>query len=219
MKYHSIYLLGFRATGKSTIGPLLAKRLKWKFVEMDRELEKSAGKTIPELTSNGIKWLQFRSLEHELLKNLLLKKNIIVSTGGGLAVNDMPNENAKKTFGELNKKLLIKDEKNFIVLLTADEKVIETRIRKMEIKSKTTLRPMLNTQKATKVNARIKNLNELEKRRILRKEIINDSMKLYKQRKSLYEKLTAFSLDTGSLSINQVVEQIVQAFYATPGVV
>lgn len=208
MKHHSVYLLGFRATGKSTIGPLLGKKLDWKFVEMDRELEKLAGKTIPELTKDGTTWQEFRSLEHRLLKSLLEKKNLVVSTGGGLAVSDVAIEKEKMTFGELNTKLLI-DKKSFMVLLTADEKIIETRIREMEKKSNTMLRPILDSKKAVQVNIQIKNMDELQKKNYLIEQIVQDSLNLYKKRQKLYLSLTKNIVDTGLLSIEETVNKII----------
>ena len=208
MKHHSVYLLGFRATGKSTIGPLLGKKLDWKFVEMDRELEKLAGKTIPELTKDGTTWQEFRSLEHRLLKSLLEKKNLVVSTGGGLAVSDVSIEKEKMTFGELNTKLLI-DKKSFMVLLTADEKIIETRIREMEKKSNTMLRPILDSKKAVQVNIQIKNMDELQKKNYLIEQIVQDSLNLYKKRQKLYLSLTKNIVDTGLLSIEETVNKII----------
>ena len=208
MKHHSVYLLGFRATGKSTIGPLLGKKLDWKFVEMDRELEKLAGKTIPELTKDGTTWQEFRSLEHRLLKSLLEKKNLVVSTGGGLAVSDVSIEKEKMTFGELNTKLLI-DKKSFMVLLTADEKIIETRIREMEKKSNTMLRPILDSKRAAQVNIQIKNMEELQKKNYLIEQIVRDSLNLYKKRQKLYLSLTKNIVDTGLLSIEETVNKII----------
>ncbi|OGK19040.1 hypothetical protein A2866_00345 [Candidatus Roizmanbacteria bacterium RIFCSPHIGHO2_01_FULL_39_8] len=208
MKHHSVYLLGFRATGKSTIGPLLGKKLDWKFVEMDRELEKLAGKTIPELTKDGTTWQEFRSLEHRLLKSLLEKKNLVVSTGGGLAVSDVSIEKEKMTFGELNTKLLI-DKKSFMVLLTADEKIIETRIRETEKKSNTMLRPILDSKRAAQVNIQIKNMEELQKKNYLIEQIVRDSLNLYKKRQKLYLSLTKNIVDTGLLSIEETVNKII----------
>ena len=208
MKHHSVYLLGFRATGKSTIGPLLGKKLDWKFVEMDRELEKLAGKTIPELTKDGTTWQEFRSLEHRLLKSLLEKKNLVVSTGGGLAVSDVSIEKEKMTFGELNTKLLI-DKKSFMVLLTADEKIIETRIRETEKKSNTMLRPILDSKRAAQVNIQIKNMEELQKKNYLIEQIVRDSLNLYKKRQKLYLSLTKNIIDTGLLSIEETVNKII----------
>ena len=45
----SIVLSGFMATGKSTIGPRLAARLGVPFVDTDAEIERAAGKSVPEL--------------------------------------------------------------------------------------------------------------------------------------------------------------------------
>lgn len=78
-----IVLIGYMATGKSLIGELLAKRLNIPFVDLDSEIEKHLGITIPELfESKGEVF--FRRKELEILKNLLGKSDsFVLATGGG----------------------------------------------------------------------------------------------------------------------------------------
>lgn len=73
-------------SGKSTVGKILAQRLCWKFVDIDEEIEKREGLSIPEIFS-GRGEPYFRELELEVLKELLEEEKVVVSTGGGLGAN------------------------------------------------------------------------------------------------------------------------------------
>jgi len=79
---NNLYLVGFMGSGKSTVGPLLATRLKWKFVDADEQIEKQAGKTIPEIFETGGEG-EFRTLESKVLAELSKEKDLVVAVGGG----------------------------------------------------------------------------------------------------------------------------------------
>jgi shikimate kinase len=77
----SVYLIGFMASGKATIGALLASELGRPFLDLDRLVEERAGRTIAEL------WAQegedvFRYLEGEALASVA-GQPIVLATGGG----------------------------------------------------------------------------------------------------------------------------------------
>jgi shikimate kinase/3-dehydroquinate synthase len=79
----SVVLSGFMATGKSTVGPMLAARLGVPFVDTDAEIEREAGKGIPEL------WREegeagFRVREARMVEQVLSRKEAqVVALGGG----------------------------------------------------------------------------------------------------------------------------------------
>ncbi len=79
----NVYLIGFMGSGKTTLGHDLAKRLRCRFVDMDKELENKHQLLIPEIFGKFGEE-QFRSWESELLQKLSLEKNLVVATGGGL---------------------------------------------------------------------------------------------------------------------------------------
>jgi len=82
LKYHIIYIIGFMGSGKTTAGEKLASLLGWSFIDLDKNVEKYTGKTISEIFSqHGEDY--FRNIETELLKNLVVLTNTIISTGGG----------------------------------------------------------------------------------------------------------------------------------------
>ena len=84
----NIALIGFMATGKSTIGRIIADSLGREFVELDVLIEKYASKTIPEIfASDGEE--SFRSLETSALKEALKGDNLVISCGGGVVLREM----------------------------------------------------------------------------------------------------------------------------------
>lgn len=79
---NKIVLTGFRATGKSTIGLLVAKRLHYRFLDTDQVLTQQLGATISQVVaSHG--WPFFRRAEAQLLHDLSSASAVVIATGGG----------------------------------------------------------------------------------------------------------------------------------------
>ncbi|MBA6155113.1 shikimate kinase [Tenacibaculum sp. S7007] len=78
-----IVLVGYMASGKSTIGRLLAKKMELRFIDLDDYIEKKEGKSISDIFKiNGE--IYFRKKEHFYLKELLnLEDDFILALGGG----------------------------------------------------------------------------------------------------------------------------------------
>jgi shikimate kinase len=92
-----IYLTGFMGSGKSTIGPILANTIGYQFVDIDRAIEKSAGKSVNEIfLERGED--HFRLLERELLAGLNAVRHHVISLGGGTFA-DPENCNTISTSG------------------------------------------------------------------------------------------------------------------------
>ena len=91
----NIVLIGYRGTGKSAVGELLALRLKMPCIGMDAEIVKRAGMSIPEIVEK-YGWQKFRDMESEEARELAGLDNIIVDTGGGV-VERPENIEALKT--------------------------------------------------------------------------------------------------------------------------
>ncbi len=82
----NIYLIGYRASGKSTVGRILASKLGWPFLDMDEELERRLGASISEVVkTHG--WEAFRGWERELLEEIAKRRGIVVATGGGVILD------------------------------------------------------------------------------------------------------------------------------------
>jgi XRE family aerobic/anaerobic benzoate catabolism transcriptional regulator len=79
-----IALIGLRGAGKSTLGKILAKRIGWNFVELNKEIESQNGLSVAEIIAlygqEG-----FRRMEQAALNQLLARKELMVlATGGGI---------------------------------------------------------------------------------------------------------------------------------------
>lgn len=82
-----ITLIGYRGTGKSSVGEQLASRLSWEYVDTDREIERRSGKSIAEIFSESGE-PYFRDLESDELQRQLEKSDLVISAGGGAILAD-----------------------------------------------------------------------------------------------------------------------------------
>ncbi|HID96832.1 MAG TPA: shikimate kinase [Thermodesulfobacteriaceae bacterium] len=80
-----VIIIGYRATGKSTVGRLLAHRLGWDFVDLDEWIEEKTGKSIKRIVSEK-GWGMFREIERSALRKMLDMKGPLVAACGGGAV-------------------------------------------------------------------------------------------------------------------------------------
>ena len=78
----NIVLVGMIGSGKTTCGQLLANRLGRPFVDCDALIEKSTGRTIPQIFSTQGEWA-FRDLEHRAVLELSNQEGLVIATGGG----------------------------------------------------------------------------------------------------------------------------------------
>ena len=81
----SIILIGMRGSGKTTMGLLGAPILKREFIDLDQELERRLGKTIPQIIAEQ-GWTGFREQELKTLENFMQTKQTgyIGACGGGI---------------------------------------------------------------------------------------------------------------------------------------
>jgi shikimate kinase len=77
-----IVLTGFMGSGKSTVGPLVAARLGWTFIDVDNVIEAEAGVTIAELFARHGESL-FRDREHATIARLAAGDALVLALGGG----------------------------------------------------------------------------------------------------------------------------------------
>ncbi|MEJ2658260.1 MAG: 3-phosphoshikimate 1-carboxyvinyltransferase [Desulfobacterales bacterium] len=109
----NIFLIGYRCTGKTSVGRFLAKHLGWSFVDTDVKLIREQGQKIAEIVSkNG--WASFRKMEKQVIQRVCERDRQVVATGGGVVL-DEDNVNRMKDTGVL-------------VWLKADIKTIEKRM-------------------------------------------------------------------------------------------
>jgi shikimate kinase len=77
-----IVLTGFMGSGKTTAGTLLAERLGWSFLDLDREIEARHNRTVPQIFSESGE-AHFRHLESAALASLLGQRHLVLALGGG----------------------------------------------------------------------------------------------------------------------------------------
>jgi|SRR5690625_145570 len=81
-KHKSIVLIGFMGVGKTTIGNILAKRLVYDFIDVDKKIEKKLQMSIPQIFSQYGEAV-FRNSERDLFFQNVHEHNKVVSLGGG----------------------------------------------------------------------------------------------------------------------------------------
>ena len=95
----NIVLIGFMGTGKSSVGRILARRMKREFVDLDRYLEEKEKRKIREIfEKEGEPY--FRAIEKEAVARWAAAENKVITTGGG-AIVDPDNFSALKQNGLL----------------------------------------------------------------------------------------------------------------------
>jgi len=80
-------LIGMMGSGKSTVGPLLASRLGWRFADSDALVEKRAGKPTSQIFADYGE-SHFRDLERRAMVELLAQDETVIAAGGGWAAAD-----------------------------------------------------------------------------------------------------------------------------------
>ena len=111
----NITLCGMMGSGKSAIGRILANKLDYNFVDVDKIIEVKTNKTIKKIfEENGEQY--FRDLEEKITINILENKKTIISLGGGAIINkNIRNSIIKNSYNiylDVNIDILIKRLKN-----------------------------------------------------------------------------------------------------------
>lgn len=79
----NIVLIGYRGTGKSAVGTLIAERLGMICVGMDARIVEKAGMSIPEIVAQR-GWPGFRDLESEVAREYAAQDGLVIDAGGGV---------------------------------------------------------------------------------------------------------------------------------------
>lgn len=83
----NIVLIGMMGSGKTTVGKLLARRLRRPFVDTDALIEEREGRSIPDIFAQDGEDA-FRALELDISLELSGKSGLAVACGGGLPLRD-----------------------------------------------------------------------------------------------------------------------------------
>jgi len=134
-----IVLTGFMGSGKTTVGPLVAERMGWTFVDVDDVIAAESGTTIPEIfRSEGE--TEFRRRERQTIASLARCDGLVLALGGGA----------------------IEDEATRLLLLTTPE----TLVVHLEVKLETALERCRGTEHLRPVLADEANLKNRYERRL-----------------------------------------------------
>jgi shikimate dehydrogenase len=120
-----VVLFGYRGTGKTAIGTVLARRLGVPFLDTDALIERQAGRTIPAIFRDAGEG-KFRALERETVAGLP-DRNTVVATGGGVVTDPANMEHLRR--------------ESICVLLVADPATIGRRLAKAPRPALTALPP------------------------------------------------------------------------------
>ena len=136
----NIALIGFMGTGKTVVGMALAKRLRWRLVEIDLVIEQIAGRSIPDIFLYDGE-IHFRELEIAAIKKVAGGEKQVIACGGGAVLNNINIDRLR--------------ESSVIVNLTAAPEIILKRTSEAEGS-----RPLLNVENPAE---RIEQLMEFRK--------------------------------------------------------
>jgi shikimate kinase len=92
----NVVLIGYRGTGKSTVGKVVAARLGRELLSTDVEIVKLAGQPIPQIVEQH-GWEYFRDLETKICQSLAGKDGLVIDTGGGAILRPQNVEVLKRT--------------------------------------------------------------------------------------------------------------------------
>lgn len=81
-----VVLTGFRATGKTAVGRILAELLGYRFIDTDEVITDRLGCSIAESVERD-GWQPFRDIEEDVLTELTGEKNVVIATGGGAVLH------------------------------------------------------------------------------------------------------------------------------------
>jgi shikimate kinase len=119
----NIVLIGYRCTGKTSVGKILSERLGKAFVDTDDYIEKKAERPISEMVAEG-GWDFFREAEVEAIREIASSDNLIIAAGGGAVLNT-DNVNNLKRNGVII--LLETTSETILQRMRADEKTEQQR--------------------------------------------------------------------------------------------
>lgn len=114
-KKSNIALIGFWATGKTTIGKELAKKLNMGFVDIDNIIVNQKGMSIFEIFEK-LGEEKFREMEVQEMNKVRTVKNTVIACGAGVVLKDINMKNLKRN--------------SVVIWLNADSKEIIKRIKK-----------------------------------------------------------------------------------------
>lgn len=168
----NIVLVGYRCSGKTSVGKLLAGKLDRDFLDTDMLMEERAGCSIETIVSRD-GWDRFRDIERRLIKEVSEMADLVIATGGGVVMDEDNLRNLKRS--------------GFVVWLKADAGILMERMGGDQRSGK--VRPSLTGEDP---------IDEIER--------------LLDIRNPFYERAGKFTIDSGLLPIQEVVDLIFKEY-------
>jgi len=165
----NIVLVGYRCSGKSAVGKMLAKRLDKGFVDTDALIEETEGSAIESMVEKK-GWDYFRQVEKKIVETVSSKDNLVIATGGGVVLYESNIKNLK--------------ENGTVIWLKADVNILKQRMDK-DLNSGQ-IRPSLTGE-----------------------DPVEEIRKVLKIRNPLYQRAGDLEVDTGSSTIQEVADMII----------
>ncbi|MGH7575278.1 MAG: shikimate kinase [Longimicrobiales bacterium] len=123
----TVVMIGFMGAGKTTVGQILARRLGWRFIDIDKEVERSAGMSIADFF-HILGEDAFRTMERRVANQLCWETEAVVAPGGGWILRDgaleslpatarvvwlrvTPDEALRRVFGSATERPLLRGPK------------------------------------------------------------------------------------------------------------
>ena len=91
----NIVLIGYRCSGKTEVGKILARELEKDFLDTDELIEDNAGCSIETIIAKD-GWNHFREIEKSLIEEVSRRNNLIIATGGGVVMDEDNVKNLKE---------------------------------------------------------------------------------------------------------------------------
>ncbi|MBE9545795.1 MAG: shikimate kinase [Proteobacteria bacterium] len=134
MNLNNLFLIGYRCTGKTTVGRCLAEDLGWLFIDTDSLIVIQQQMSIKEIVG-AYGWEKFRQMERAMLKTVCASRRQVVATGGGIVLNEDNVKLMKKSGKTIwlkatyetikNRMIQDKDSQDFRPALTLNDSLLE----------------------------------------------------------------------------------------------
>lgn len=92
----NIYLIGYRCTGKTSVGKCLSEKIGWDFIDADTALVEKYNMTVSDIVAAS-GWEDFRDKEADVLQSISRLNNYVVATGGGVILKPQNVATMKRT--------------------------------------------------------------------------------------------------------------------------
>ena len=164
----NLTLTGMMGVGKTTIGKLLAKKLNYKFIDVDKLIEDREGLSINFIFKNKSE-SYFRKIENDITLSELKKCNSVISLGGGAFLNNSIRKSAKKLstsfwldvpIDKLIKRLTKNNKRPLLLKKNTNEQVKKIYFDRKKIYNEADYRIKCDTLKSNEIARKIINLYE-----------------------------------------------------------